>query len=195
MSEVSEIEDWMKKRNSELYHYGIKGMKWGVRRYQNKDGSLIGSRKKRHASNKEIEDFKLKVKKARSKEVENDELEREMDKCERGIEERVESVIKRYDSLKTRYDSNTKYINDVKNQINSLKKSDLNKINESIKDTNVKKWSSTPYKDAETRIKELTDDLFIDYPTINFTGNRTIDYALSEQVDRAKKWIEKRFKS
>lgn len=33
----------------ELYHYGVKGMKWGVRRYQNKDGSLTASGKKRYA--------------------------------------------------------------------------------------------------------------------------------------------------
>ena len=33
--------------NGELYHYGIKGQKWGVRRYQNKDGSLTPAGKKR----------------------------------------------------------------------------------------------------------------------------------------------------
>lgn len=32
----------------ELYHYGKKGMKWGVRRYQNKDGSLTPEGKKRY---------------------------------------------------------------------------------------------------------------------------------------------------
>ena len=31
----------------ELYHWGIKGMKWGVRRYQNKDGTLTPAGKKR----------------------------------------------------------------------------------------------------------------------------------------------------
>ena len=33
--------------NDELYHHGVKGMKWGVRRYQNKDGSLTTAGKKK----------------------------------------------------------------------------------------------------------------------------------------------------
>lgn len=34
--------------NGELYHHGIKGQKWGIRRYQNNDGSYTPSGKKRH---------------------------------------------------------------------------------------------------------------------------------------------------
>ena len=33
-----------------LMHHGIKGMRWGIRRYQNKDGSLTNAGKK-HVSN------------------------------------------------------------------------------------------------------------------------------------------------
>lgn len=35
---------------NELYHHGIKGQKWGIRRFQNPDGSLTSAGKKRYGS-------------------------------------------------------------------------------------------------------------------------------------------------
>ena len=37
-------------RESSFAHFGIKSMKWGVRRYQNKDGSLTPAGKKRYSN-------------------------------------------------------------------------------------------------------------------------------------------------
>lgn len=37
------------KLNNDLEHSGTKGMKWGVRRYQNEDGTLTEAGKKRYA--------------------------------------------------------------------------------------------------------------------------------------------------
>lgn len=37
---------------SELYHYGIKGQRWGVRRFQNPDGTLTKAGKKHYQKEK-----------------------------------------------------------------------------------------------------------------------------------------------
>ena len=52
----------------ELYHFGTKGMRWGARRYQNKDGSLTPAGKKRYSDDPDrqaVDSAKIKVKSAK----------------------------------------------------------------------------------------------------------------------------------
>lgn len=56
-------------RECELYHHGIKGMKWGVRRYRNTDGSLTPAGKKRYSKLSKVGDAIKKTAKKTSEKV------------------------------------------------------------------------------------------------------------------------------
>lgn len=59
---------------TELQHWGIKGMKWGVRRYRNKDGTLTPAGKKRYGDDDVHEDYKKAHEPKSIKSMSNSEL-------------------------------------------------------------------------------------------------------------------------
>ena len=85
----------------EVYHSGIKGMKWGIRRYQNKDGSLTPAGRKRYAS----ESAKLK---AREQIVKN--------------KERTNAKIAKLESKKAELDAREKALGGSKKSITPVAK-------------------------------------------------------------------------
>lgn len=60
----------------EIYHHGIKGMRWGIRRYQNKDGSLTPAGEKR------LQDYKSKELERVTKKYQVEKLAARRDKIE-----------------------------------------------------------------------------------------------------------------
>lgn len=63
--------------NNELYHFGIKGQKWGIRRYQNPDGTLTEAGKRRKAKEESLSDDEKRfreLKKKKFSEMSNDEV-------------------------------------------------------------------------------------------------------------------------
>lgn len=95
----------------ELYHHGVKGQKWGIRRYQNDDGTLTDAGRKRYSAGK---------------------ITRELNKNERRLaknislnaEDRVRLKSKISDAAKTKVRLRMKerdaLIRDGKNRINDL---------------------------------------------------------------------------
>lgn len=54
-------------RDNELYHHGIKGQRWGIRRYQNSDGSLTNAGRKRYLDDPNVKGAKQELDSALAK--------------------------------------------------------------------------------------------------------------------------------
>lgn len=90
--------------NNELMHHGILGMKWGIRRYQNYDGTLTPAGKRRVNTGKVSKDSNKTQKPATSskksvKEMSDSELREKISRLE--LEKRYKDLSKNSEQLKT----------------------------------------------------------------------------------------------
>lgn len=92
-------------KNSQLYHHGILGMKWGVRRFQNKDGSLTSAGKRHLEQNSKAKQGNNKKKKGHTtnkgksiNELSDDELRKRINRLE--LEKRYEALSKKEQKAK-----------------------------------------------------------------------------------------------
>lgn len=82
--------------NNELYHFGIKGQKWGIRRYQNPDGSLTPAGKEHYK--KEINKLNRLVGEKERFRNSHDETERYVRAYNNAADRMNSGVIEKYNS-------------------------------------------------------------------------------------------------
>lgn len=123
--------------DNELYHHGILGMKWGVRRYQNEDGSLTSAGRKRYGvgrSDAEAQSF--------------------VDRAEDIAEARLTRYTKRMLSKSKNYESDGKLTSKA---ANNWKKKVVKSINRQIK--NIQLNDYTKVKATYFKVEDAGDDI------------------------------------
>lgn len=133
-----------------LEHAGVKGMRWGVRRYQNKDGTLTPAGKKRY--NRELEKVKQEQKVIKNKQRTQAKIDK-LEKMKQEVEESKKALnSKTENSNKPAKASKTKSVKDMSDEelSNAVRRLQLEQQYSNLSPKHVsagKKFASTLGKD------------------------------------------------
>lgn len=133
--------------SSELYHHGILGQKWGIRRYQNADGSLTEAGKK-HYARQEASDAKY-----RQREIDRNESNRQQSQY------RSDKRIVKYGDKTTKYANKAAILNYADTRKSEKLLNKANKFKGAVIDEILKAEFNNVVRDIEKEtIQNLTHD-------------------------------------
>lgn len=137
----------------ELYHWGVKGMKWGVRRFQNEDGSLTNAGQKRYDK---MEAYRTKL--ANKAKKKSDALREQSNEARRNVADlkRNGTKSKAYQDWKEQQDSDREWEYEKKNSFAGLDGNLYVRKYERSSDRFLNDVDD--YLNSKTRVKELIDE-------------------------------------
>ena len=164
-------------RESDLTHHGIKGQKWGIRRFQNEDGSLKTAGKERYGEGGETHSISGSARARLTKEVRVSAREQKKAKQAKAIEDGIAnaksaSEMRRAVEAKAKADIRAKQnplsrtLNDITGYNNTLAKRVVSDVSMQIRAKDIKNQRS-----AMTR-----GEKFIDFFTSNSMANANNSY-------------------
>lgn len=141
-----------------IKHHGIKGQKWGVRRYQKKDGTLTKAGKRRYA--KDMEDAYTVERKSNKYLDDKGKLNKEgkmkyNSKKEMYDDLNKEVGIDKLDSKKKFVDNADRMLSDVQRQSDDNRRAKQKAVNEIVEDSvrdRAKKMSDAELREAVNRL-------------------------------------------
>lgn len=182
----------------QFQHHGVKGQKWGIRRYQNEDGSYTDAGRKRYLKQvkKSASKINIKDKKSVSEHV-NNYIEESDRKGIRDLNDKYDEISKSY-SEKNDFENS----NDYKKLLDDADKQTMKEISSYNKDL-YKKLSAIPPKDRDMHSKDyrkINDSIYTDlydkyeksfYDKNPGNNNKKIDLAWNKLYDKVEEVSKK----
>ena len=130
--------------SDDIMHYGILGMKWGVRRYQNKDGSLTNKGKKKYDK---MSDDKLSKSLNKQVQKQRSEIHGGSNRWMTGlyIRENSKKALERFNDDRNRHNSSNAYKKAVKQWSDLDRKAERGLINAEEYDSEYEKIRKSVY--------------------------------------------------